>query len=269
MTELQEKLLEMLTWLHNFIIKHDLRYYALGGTMLGAVRHQGFIPWDDDIDIGMPRKDYNKLIDLIGDKLYEGFYLETPYSKNKEYKYPYCKLYNTKTILIEDTWPRLKRGIFIDIFPLDGLGNSEDRAIKKAKAITSRANFLWCRTCAIRRERALYKNIAISIAHMVPSIFVNEKKMILKMEQDCQEFDFDVAPIGGNVFGNWGTKEIMPSSIMGIPKLYNFEGLTIYGASNAHAYLSRLYGDWKQLPPIEKRISHHDFFEIDLSKEFM
>ena len=61
MTEMQEKMLKMFSWFHNFCKENHLRYYAVGGTALGAVRHQGFIPWDDDMDVGMPRKDYQNL----------------------------------------------------------------------------------------------------------------------------------------------------------------------------------------------------------------
>ncbi|MDE6558154.1 MAG: LicD family protein, partial [Clostridia bacterium] len=87
MSELQQRLLDMLKWFHAFCVEHNLRYYALGGTLLGAVRHKGFIPWDDDIDVGMPRKDYNRFIKLM--KNADGqsvFRLETPL-ENKDFVY--------------------------------------------------------------------------------------------------------------------------------------------------------------------------------------
>jgi lipopolysaccharide cholinephosphotransferase len=68
MTELQSRLLEMLKWFHSFCMENNIKYYALGGTALGAIRHNGFIPWDDDIDVGMPREEYNKLIFLMSKK---------------------------------------------------------------------------------------------------------------------------------------------------------------------------------------------------------
>ena len=124
MTELQNRLLIMLKWFHEFCVEHNLRYFALGGTLLGAIRHKGFIPWDDDIDVGMPRADYNKLMEL-SDQIQSPYVLETPQSPAKDFIYAYCKLFNTDTTLIEKRKKNMKRVIYIDIFPLDGLGNDE------------------------------------------------------------------------------------------------------------------------------------------------
>ena len=269
LTELQSCLLDMLKWFHNFCVSNKLRYYALGGTMLGAVRHKGFIPWDDDIDVGMPRKDYNKLIKMIGDREFEGFYLETPFSRSFNYRYPYCKLYNVNTILVEHTWPLLRRGIFIDVFPLDGLGDSKEEAENRWKSIDSSSKYIWCRTCAVRKGRSPYKNAAIVAAHLIPNFLSNDKNILSKMDKLCQERDFDSVSIGGNVFGNWGLKEVMQTSIMGEPQMYAFENQTIYGAYDFEAYLTNLYGDWRQLPPVEKRVTHHDFIELDLHTPYI
>lgn len=268
MTELQCYLLNMLSWFHNYCNNNNLRYYALGGTMLGAVRHEGFIPWDDDIDVGMPRPDYNRLIKNIGNRIYEDYYLETPFSTYSDYKYPYCKLYNTKTTLVEHTWPRLKRGIFIDVFPLDGLGNDQNEAEKTWEKVSSKINYIWCRTCGVRRDRALYKNIAIIGAHLIPNVIAMDKKVLFDMDQKCQKLDFDTVLYGGNVFGNWGKKEIMKSEIMGRPKEYKFENQVIFGAQDYDSYLTHLYNDWKKLPPKEKQITHHEYLEIDLNKGY-
>ena len=267
--ELQKHLTVMMKWFHNFCEVNNLRYYALGGTMLGAIRHNGFIPWDDDIDVGMPRKDYERLIDLIGNKVFEGYMLETPCSNSFEYRYPYCKLYDVKTVLTENTWPKLKRGIFIDVFPLDGLGNDRDIAEVLWSRINNKANIIWARTCALRQERSFTKNIAVLLAHIVPKCFIQDKTLLQKMDALCKTYDFDSSEIVSNIYGNWGMKETMHRNVFGSPKLYVFEDLMIYGAQDADAYLTSLYGDWKKLPPEEKRVTHHDYVEYDLNSSYL
>lgn len=266
--KLQIHLLEMLKWFHCFCNENHLRYYALGGTMLGAVRHKGFIPWDDDIDVGMPRPDYEKLIQLIGDRECEGYYLETPYSGADEYRYPYSKLYDTGTTLTENTWPALKRGVFIDVFPLDGMGQSEAEGCKRWRSINRMADLIWTRTCAVNKRRAVYKNIAIIFAHMIPDVLFRNKAMLKRIQEECKYIGYADSAVIGNTFGNWGAKEIMPEAVMGKPKLYQFEDTEIFGAEQAGQYLTRLYGAWQELPPAEKRITHHDYLELDLEKPY-
>ena len=266
---LHSHLMQMMKWFHNFCVNYKIRYYALGGTMLGAIRHQGFIPWDDDIDVGVPRDDYERMKDIIGNRLFDGYYFETMESPAFEYRYPYGKLYDSRTTLVEHTWPALKRGVFIDVFPLDGLGNTQDESINRWKSIMKKANYMLARSCAIRKERSVLKNAAILFAHMIPNPIARDKFILADMEKKCKELDFDECLIGGNIFGNWGIKEIMPSSIMGEPTLYKFGDISIYGAERADDYLTHLYGDWRKLPPKEKQITHHDFLEIDLNKPYI
>ena len=80
MTDMQTKLIEMLEWLHSFCVENNIKYYAIGGTLLGAVRHNGFIPWDDDIDIGMPRNEYNRFIKCMENTCQSKYVLETPFT---------------------------------------------------------------------------------------------------------------------------------------------------------------------------------------------
>ena len=269
LNDLQEALLKMMAWLHDYCIANNLRYYALGGTMLGAIRHKGFIPWDDDIDIGMPRKDYNTLVSALGNKKVEHYYLETPESNAKDYKYPYSKLYDLNTTLIERTWPKLKRGIFIDIFPLDGFGNTEMESIERWNRTLKQSNFMWARICSVRRKRSFIKNMAIVIAHAIPNCLAKDKQRLASMNSEAQRYDFDKMDFVGNTFGNWGIKELMESSIMGEPKLYPFEKIEIFGVENPEQYLTHLYGNWRELPPVEKRVSDHAFSELDLLRGYI
>lgn len=267
--ELQKNLIEMLAWFHEYCKTNGLRYYALGGTMLGAVRHKGFIPWDDDIDVGMPRSDYEKLISFIGNRKCNNYFVETFQSRDKDFRYPYAKLYNTKTTLVERTWPILKRGIFIDIFPLDGLGNTFEDSLRRWNEISMISNLLWARICSVRKNREIYKNLYVILAHCIPDIIARDEYKLHKMDNICKLSDFDEMKYGGNVFGNWGTKEIMKISIMGKPSLYKFEELEIYGAQDYESYLSSLYGNWRKLPPVDEQISHHDYIKVDLNSAYI
>lgn len=267
MTELQSKLLEMLKWFHEFCIKNNLRYYALGGTLLGAVRHKGFIPWDDDIDVGMPREDYNKLIELMQKEINE-YVLEAPL-QNKDYVYGFCKLYDTGTTLIEKNRYKAKRGIYIDIFPLDGAGDTQEAAIEILRKNNGKRNFIWAQICSLDRKRSLIKNLIALVARAIPPFIYSWRKAMKLWIKECESRDFDESAIICNMFGNWGEREIAAREWFGEPKFYKFENLSIFGPADADKYLKAMYGDYMQLPPIEKQQSHHDYIYLDLDKSYL
>lgn len=267
--EMKHKLTNMFAWFHAFCVENDLRYYALGGTMLGAVRHQGFIPWDDDVDVGMPRKDYERLISIYESSVDLPYILETPKTAQPDYLYIFSKLYDPNTTLIENTRAKIKRGLYIDVFPLDGLGNTEQTAKKWFKAIDMRYKLLLTRATGVRKGRSKLKNLAVYVGRMIPNAILNNRKLQLKVDKMCTKYDFDSSKYGGNLLGAWRYKEVMPTAVMGKPTEYQFEGLTIWGAQDYDSYLTGLYGDWRQLPPENKRVSHHDFLSIDLHKSYL
>lgn len=269
LNEQQFKLLDILKWFHSFCVKNKLRYYALGGTMLGAARHQGFIPWDDDIDVGMPRDDYNRFLLLCKDKKFGNLIVESIDTPEKDYLYGYSKIYDTGTTLIEKNRVNIKRGIYIDLFPLDGAGSTEKEAQKLFAPIYKRYQLVVARTCAVLPRRKWYKNLFILIARLIPTYIFNNKKVIQDIDKLCQSRDYNDSKLVANFLGNWGYKEIVPRKVMGTPRLYRFEDIEIYGAENADEYLTRLYGNWRELPPENKRCSHHDYIELDLNKPYM
>lgn len=266
LTPLQSRLLEMLKWFDEFCRKNNLSYYLLCGTMLGAARHQGFIPWDDDIDVGLFRNDYERLINLMKGKQECGKYIiEAPDSENEDYCYPYAKIYDSSTTLIEHYAVPLKRGIFLDIFPLDYLGNSFEECKKRYVPIRYLYNFYLTRVAAPDGHRLWYKNAAIKVSRCIP--FINNRKIRIKLDQKCANAENSLS-WGGNLLSDWGIKEAMPISVIGKPKEYLFEGLKVYGVADYDTYLTNLYGNWRQLPPKDKQITHHDYLELDLEKPY-
>ena len=269
--ELKEKLLTMMKWFHEYCVDNDIRYYAIGGTLLGAVRHQGFIPWDDDIDIGVPRADFERLIKQIGDRQTGKYYLESPYSPAPDYVFPRAKLYDTSTTLIENLRTPLKRGVFIDIFPLDGIGNTEREAKRNARKINFLMNVHAACTGKLRKGRNHLKNLLFILGKPI-SVFLNGKDISALLTRVFKTNDFDMAEFGGNLGGRYRTKEIVRRTVFGKPTLYPFEDTKIYGVQNYDEYLTLVYGNWHEIPKRKNQTQDHDvlyenLFESYLSKD--
>lgn len=264
---MQSKLLEMMAWLHEFCVENQIKYYAIGGTLLGAMRHRGFIPWDDDIDVGMPRQDYIRFQELTGD-LTGRYVVETPQSFATDYRYPATKLYDTATTLVEDMHPKCKRGVYIDVFPLDGLG---DYALSQ-RVHFARIHFLSMllatRLSKVRSTRAWYKNAAIRLSRCLPEALLNTKRLSRYVDCLCARYDYSSSRIVGNLLGNYGNRELVPIEWFGDPIPYEFESIIILGPSMGAEYLEHIYGNWKQLPPENKRGIQHDFVEVNLDKPY-
>lgn len=263
----QECLLKMMEFFHSFCVENNLRYYMVGGTMLGAVRHHGFIPWDDDIDIGMPRKDFERLKELSDKFQSDRYAFETVRSEDPTYCFAYSKLYDTSTTLIENTRIKLVRGLYIDIFPIDGVGDDLKKAASFYKKLHRKELLLKLRNSPDKADRSKIKNIIIKLVRILPKAIADEKKLSRKIDQICQTYDFDSSSYSGNLVGAWGWREIMPTEFFGTPKLYTFEGISLYGVERYDDFLKQIYGNWQELPSKDKQVSHHDYY-IDLSTPY-
>ena len=269
MTELQNRLLDMLKWFDKYCRDHQLRYYAVGGTLLVAVRHHGFIPWDDDIDLALPRDDYNQLNELLGNKMEGKYFLETVDSEDKNYCYPYSKLYDTQSTLIENNRNQLKRGIFLDIFPFDGIGDDLSEGMRLFSKIQNHYNFYLTRIGGYRKGRSFYKNAAVFFSRCIPSLLVDDKQLRITLDKLCQTYRFESSDYVGNLLGNWRKREIFCRSVIGEPKEYQFEDMVLLGIERYDEYLSQIYGNWRQLPPKEKQVSQHDFILLNLKDSYL
>lgn len=252
--EMKKIELNILTYFTEVCEENNLRYYLGGGTLLGAVRHKGFIPWDDDIDVMMPRPDFQKFLSLsINNKNYN---IIKPGTAG--YYYNFAKLVDTRTILEEKGIKLIDGlGVYIDIFPLDGMPETPDARKKRFKELNSirkRIN----NTCLLKpkfhRNPFAYLN-ACRIYNSNKNVDLSslQKKYLdsaLKNSFDDSEFVFAAG-------GAYGARDIFPGKWFEKEIELQFENLSVKAFNGYDFYLTQLYGDYMTLPPEDKRVTPH------------
>ena len=261
MTDHQRVILNMMKWFHNFCENHNLQYYLIGGTMLGAVRHQGFIPWDDDADVGMPRKDYEIFLELTKE-ISSPYCVESPKNCKSDYLWPFAKVYDPKTTLIENTKVRCVRGVWMDVFPIDGTLNGSKRIVKYI-VMRGVIKSLILKGIPIESNKKLWKRVVLKLSQPILDR-ISTRKLIKLIDHIGAEPDFSKSEYIADIVwgGDWACHT--RKYIWGTPKLYRFEDTSFFGVSEADKYLSQVYGNYLELPPIEKRVNHNVLY-VDLN----
>jgi len=254
--ELRKIQIEILKELVQFCDDNQIRYFLCGGTLLGAVRHKGYIPWDDDIDIMILRKDYLRLIELY--KNNDNF---TLFSCNKtpKYPFPFAKLSKNNSILKEETNVKFSMGINIDIFPIDSLP-ANNKLLKRHFRIITLYRFLWFgKANLIFRNTTNPRKIPMKMILKLLSFFVSYSYINKRIDKLAQSYDFENSDFAGITVWGYGTKERCCKAIYENTIKLEFEGLQFDAPANYKEYLSNVYGDYMQLPSEDKRNTHHFF----------
>lgn len=255
--ELKEIELNLLKKFHSFCVENGIRYFLAYGTLLGAVRYKGFIPWDDDVDVLVPREDYKKMIDLFQDD--ERYHLYS-FEKNKNYRYPFAKLCDMTTRKEEFNLNNgVELGVDIDIFPLDHWADDFEKAKKEAKYIK---RTMFCldlskyeKVVANNFIKKVFKGCLIAGAKAFGSkYFINKiEKKTWRRDQSGSGY------VGAKSWCVYGERGIIPAEAFSETIEIEFENETFFAPIGYDKYLTCLYGDYLPEPPKEKQKTHHNF----------
>lgn len=259
--ELKQIELDTLKEIHKICEEQNFRYSLAAGTLLGAVRHGGFIPWDDDIDIFMPRPDYDRFIEYCRSN-------EPPFNilcseTNEKYKYLFAKAMAKNTVIIEEFGnpENIEMGVYVDVFPIDGLSDTYEGARKEFNKTSFKRELLvasnWKKFA--RSKTRSWKYEPIRFAFFVASRFVSAKKLITSLNKRFRKNSFEKCLFGACIMSSYRFKDIMSADIFKDYTDIEFEGCTFKAFKDHTAYLSNIYGDYMKLPPEDKRVTHHSF----------
>lgn len=242
--------------------KHDIEYFIVSGTMLGAVRHKGFIPWDDDMDIGMLRDHYDKFLSIAEGELPPHLRLIT-FQNTPEYRHYLSRVVDTETIVREEHLPEGedRTHISVDVYPIDGLPNNPlRREIFYLRVLYHKTLLLLSYPSAIdrQRRRGLAERIILFIMRCVPvHRLTTPYRQMCILDRLLRSNDVYQSKDIGQILGEYRRKEIVPAECFGKGASYAFEGQMLRGVEKYHEYLSCMYGDYMTLPPPEKRKHHY------------
>lgn len=265
--ETQKVSLQILDVIADLCEELDLRYFLFYGTLIGAVRHHGYIPWDDDLDIMMPRKDHDILIEYLQKNIHKYEYLEVfNHEVNSEYPYMITRISDKRYRIIMDNEKEYGMGIFIDIYPFDGLGNTKEEALSygmKGDRLSSLCYQATRKRCAVETTTSKFRKFiklpVFLFAKMCGKDFFQNKLQKLARVKPYDNYKY----VGCVVWLSGGMKDIF------LRKWFDDYVKLPFGEKEYRvpveydAFLKQVYGDYMTLPPEEERIGHHYYKVVE------
>lgn len=260
--EIQKVELDILRVIRSVCQKYNLVFFLAGGTLLGAVRHNGFIPWDNDMDISMPRPDYDKLISNFDDEME---LQKLPYRVHRltnsgQYCCPFIKIVDTRTMIMSGENQKFKgkdMGIFVDIFPIDGLPDQKDVYIREFFAIREK-----CIRIALSFARFGNLNFKEKLKLCTYKFLYGSRdreRLLDLLQNRLRRYSFYESRFIVSTFGLRKKKEIIEFKHFSKTVMLSFEGEQYPAPVGYKEYLTQMYGDYMQLPPENERVVPHNF----------
>lgn len=264
--KVQKIQLEMAKDIKRVCEENGIRYFLYRGTFLGAVRHKGVIPWDDDMDFGMLRKDYEKFCAIANEKLGDEYCFQN-WHTDENYALPFGKVRKRGTVFVESKCARLpENGIYIDIYPLDFAPEDpqERKLLAKKLLHLFRIKLMKCRyTPWMEEETVIWKKRIGYLLYQFAALFVSQKALTDKYEALVKAvpegdtiYEQSALPIAYYFEKDWCANL----------QQYPYEDTTFLGPENYDAFLSSLYGNYMELPPADKRENRHQIKELNLGE---
>lgn len=262
--ELQGYTLDVLKFIDGVCREHKLTWFLSGGSALGAVRHKGFIPWDDDADIMFPRADYERFLEIMAEREAQGkngIYRFGSVHNRADWTFPFARVWNGKTRVVYRNLNEAPTGVFVDIYPMDGLPDSMRRT--KLYYICNRLLF-FCLICRIRKEFkpgegkiALKKALALLLRPVKP------RSICARIDRMARRRDFNKCRfVGCTVLSHYMSRERFPRAAFERGVLMDFEDTQLPVPNGCHDYLSALYGDYMTPPSREQQIAATHTIEV-------
>ena len=270
--ELQKVELKTVKEILKIFDAHQIRYFMLGGTLLGAIRHKGFIPWDDDIDLGVPRKDYDRFLEVASKELPPHLKAVT-FEDEKDAERPiyYCQVKDLNTEIVQHIAKKdYKTNVWIDIFPLDGMpDNPAQRKIHCFRLLYWRMRLQFSmfdeNVHLHRKSRPLHEKALIRFYQITK--FGSHSKpydIMKKLDKAMRMYDYDRQNFIINFKGTWKLKEMFPKKVYSEGKMYPFEDIEMRGPENYDYVLSQMYGDY--MTPPEDTPDRYEHHSIEINK---
>lgn len=266
------RILEVLKFVTDFCDKNHIRYYGCAGTVIGAVRHNGIIPWDDDIDLMMPRNDYETFIKKFSAIDNNAYCIVTP-KIDSDYYLMFAKVFYNRSTLLERKDLRYTIGPFVDIFPIDGCPDDENKTTNLFEKYHNYIGYWNAATTYWDSKEYIRCLSKLKIKHIFKHVLCHlfkstVKKYVLKKTKEIENaYDYTTSKKVITWCGQNSIKrEIHNMSWMGDGIKVKFGDTMLNIPSNYDSYLKCMYGDYMQLPPKEDQVSHHYVAYLNMNK---